>query len=234
MTIEPTLKLHGIWPSPEEELVIRAAVTAHEGAVDIWREWLAQNDIDRLSYGSFRLLPLVYRNLNQYGYDGPEIPKLRGAYRQSWYRNQLLVTRTAEIVGKLEDAGVSAILMKGIPLAIRTYQDLGARSMGDGDLLVPLDQVDRVIAVLEAAGWEPKSRARPLVEVQHAMPYRSQDGLELDIHWFVMISHLYEAAVEPFRDGAVPLAVGGTNLRAFNVTDELLHTCLHGLNWELG
>lgn len=222
------LRLHGIWPTDDEELAIRAALADGERAIAAWKEWLDTNDLDRLSFGSFRLLPLIYSKLAAAHYDGPEMSKLRGVYRQSWYRNQLLLHTVEAILMEFSAAHVPTLLMKGIPLSLRTYQDAGVRSMGDGDILVPPGRRDDAIRILEARGWRRFSAFLP----GHAVVYESSDGLQIDLHWYLTKYHRVEAASEPFWKGAVPFQLGEASTLAMNHTDELLHCLIHGMHWE--
>ncbi|HEX2154970.1 MAG TPA: nucleotidyltransferase family protein [Acidimicrobiia bacterium] len=228
MTHEMPLRLHGIWPSASEELVIRAALASPQDAPALWAEWLETNDIDRLSFGTFRLLPLLYTKLAAADYHGNEMSKLRGTYRQSWYRNQLLGNSVAEMLDALHDRGIPTLLMKGIPLALRTYEDLGARSMGDGDIMVPLSFSSVAREVLEDHGWE---RTIPYFP-GHAMSYRSGKGLEIDLHWYLTKYHQSEAVSDVIWQASMPFELNSVSTRAMNHTDELVHSLIHGLHWE--
>src|SRR5262249_33535971 len=51
--------------------------------------------------------------------------------------------------------GVTPVLLKGSALRESVYRDATERSMGDVDLLVAPDELDRSIAALRAAGYVP-------------------------------------------------------------------------------
>ena len=222
----------GTWPGPDEELVLRAAIAEDDRAIAHWDSWLLRNDIDRLSFGSYRLLPLVYRNLSRLGYDSPVMPKLKGAYRQSWVRNRLLLEATAGVVGGLAAVGVSTVLIKGLPLALRTYRDVGARSMGDADVLVRPDHASEAFSWLSASGWTPARGARFDPVRRSSVGLASRDGLEIDLHWYPIADRPFAAAADPFWEGADKLRVGGSDILAVNPTDQVLLALVQGLTWE--
>jgi len=220
----------GTWPGPDEELVLRAAIAEDEGAIAHWETWLHRNDIDRLSFASYRLLPLVYRNLSRFGYVSPVMAKLKGAYRQSWVRNQLLLETTAAVVGELAEIGVATVLLKGLPMALRTYGDVGARSMGDADLLVRPERAVDAFAWLNSAGWVPTRGGRFDPARRSSVGLASRDGLEVDLHWYPIADRPFPAAADPFWEGAGPLGV--SNIEAVNPTDQMLLALVQGLTWE--
>lgn len=230
---ESGIRLHGVWPSPDEVLVVKTALAQDDQAVRHWREWLTRNDIDRLSFGSFRLLPLVYRNLVRCGYEGPEIPKLKGVYRQSWYRNHLLFEATAKMLDRFHTLGIETMVIKGIPLVSRVYGDMGDRWMGDADIVVPYASAGRARAELLDLGWAPISDDVLFApEFRPSMGFAEPGGLELDLHWFLFKQRLYPEAVDPFRDRAVDFQLNGVTTRALDLTDELLLSLINGVYWE--
>ena len=90
--------------------------------------------------GSFRLLPLLYINLQKQGVDDPVMGKLKGIYRQAWSKNQTLFHEMAGVIAHLQDAGIKTMLLKGASLSLLYYKNNGARPMADIDVLVPLKQ----------------------------------------------------------------------------------------------
>lgn len=231
---EARIRPHDNWPTEDEALVVRAAVAEGEQAVVHWRAWLSRNDIDRLSFGSFRMLPLVYKNLSSSGYAGPEMPKLKGVYRQSWYRNHLLFDRTAEVVGRLQTIGIPSMLIKGIPLVANVYHDMGTRWMGDADLVVPVDAAGDARSELIRSGWSPIAKdLRFVPQYRPSVGLEAADGLELDLHWYLFKQRLYPQAVDPFWDRAVEFELQGVPTRTLDPTDALLLTLVNGVYWEV-
>src|SRR4051794_33088149 len=61
-------------PSPRQTLLLRAALMCGERSVQAWHGWREGGELDDLDPASFRLLPLVYRNLLAAGLEDPEMP----------------------------------------------------------------------------------------------------------------------------------------------------------------
>ena len=78
-------------PSAAQRLLLEAALGDGEAAVAAAREWSLLVDLDRIDFGSFRLLPLLVRNLERLDIELPSSDRLRGIYRRCWYRNQVLL-----------------------------------------------------------------------------------------------------------------------------------------------
>jgi len=54
-------------PSPVEQLLLRAALLDGEEAITAWQAWITAVDLSNVNPGSYRLLPLLYDNLNRLG-----------------------------------------------------------------------------------------------------------------------------------------------------------------------
>jgi hypothetical protein len=219
--------------TPHQELLLKAALLSDEESLKAFRKWQGAADWEEyLEQGSFRLLPLLYINLQKHGVDDPAIGKLKGIYRQAWSKNQTLFHEMAKVVEHLQNAGIKTMLLKGASLSLLYYKNNGARPMADIDVLVPLKQARLAIEILQKAGW--KSPV-PLTELDliygHAIQLSNNSGKEFDLHWrpFNGCRDEYE---KDFWDGAIPLKLANVNSLAPNPTDMLFHTIIHGVAWN--
>ena len=88
-----------MFPTREQELLLRAALLQGEPALQAWQDCKAQVNLEQeLDMGSYRLMPLLYRNLRTLGVDDPLMGKLRGIYGREWYKNQMLFRAMAEVL----------------------------------------------------------------------------------------------------------------------------------------
>src|SRR5215470_12661875 len=133
------------WPTPRQELLLKAALLEGEAAVEAWESWRANTDIHRLDQGSYRMLPLLYRNLQKHEIKDPVMEKLKGVYRHTWYKNQILFSRMAAILRSFQEAGIDVMVLKGTALVLLHYKDYGLRPMNDFDVLVRLKQSSEAI-----------------------------------------------------------------------------------------
>ncbi|MFI5324260.1 MAG: hypothetical protein ACHQ6U_12215, partial [Thermodesulfobacteriota bacterium] len=61
----------GCWPTTEQEFLLRACISPGPEAVDAFLKWKSLAYINCSDPGSYRLFPLLYRNLLSHGVDDP-------------------------------------------------------------------------------------------------------------------------------------------------------------------
>ena len=127
-------------PSPEHEIVLAAAFLHGEAGRHALDKFRTRLDIDHLDVESYRLLPLVHRNMRRLGVDHPDQSRLKGIHRHTLVRNHILLHQVRGILEALHGAGIDTLVLKGAALALTHYKDLGLRPMDDLDLLVPIDR----------------------------------------------------------------------------------------------
>lgn len=218
------------WPNAEQELLLRAALGRGPGAVDAWRAWQRSVNIAEVDAGSFRLLPLLYRNLTSLGLDPNELGKLKGVYLQSWARNQIAMRTLAQVLRALRGAGVEAIVLKGAALALLCYRDLGVRPMKDLDVLVPPERNADAAETAAGIGWLPSPMDYRGAEAESH--FHTENGRELDIHRYLLQHDRYAGADDTLWAAAVPLEVEGVATRALSAADQLFHVLVHGIAWN--
>ena len=109
--------------------------------------------------------------------------RLIRAYQQCLARNILREELLSPVFDQLERRDVPAILLKGAAVVRWAYDDLGARDMGDVDVLVPAPRWDEALAALAAAGARLEGRPRT-----HQLDYAVQAVLgsaRLDLHRYL-------------------------------------------------
>jgi len=225
------------WPNQEQELLLRAALLRGADSLRAWEQWRADVDIDHLDVGSQRLLPLLYRNLSVQGVADPLMTRYKGAYRRTWYDNQLLIHRVSDLLRCFSAAGIETLVLKGAALALRHYGDLALRPMSDLDVMVPLEKSAAAIRVMTESGWQPLPRTQEgfnerYLEIVHAHGFTHPGRGECDLHW-----HLFPECCEPdadndFWEQAVPFELNGVATRTLSPTDQLMHVCVHGAAWN--
>ncbi|HZQ07119.1 MAG TPA: nucleotidyltransferase family protein [Anaerolineae bacterium] len=228
---------NGGWhPSAEQELLLRAALWRGADARAAWETWRARVDLPKLDSGSFRLLPLLYLNLRSIGVESSALTQLRKVYDYFRFPNQILLFHGKKSLQTLHAAGIPTLLLKASALIPLYYHDVGARPMGDLDVLVPTSQTREALWVLHEMGW--KTKLRPLNELPDAyldQTYAHTLTLErvtLDLHQHVLFRDSRLHADDDFWTGAIPLDFWGIATLALNPADQLLHVCAHGTLWN--
>lgn len=230
------VNFHDWRPSPEQELLLRAALLRGDEAVRALRSWERTLGQAPLDPGSRRLLPLLHRNLKEQKIAFEYTADLRKAYRETWARNQMLMSRLPGLLKILRDAGIRSLVLKGTSLIKRFYGDGGLRPMKDLDVLVPVHCAHEAATLLSRKGWSPERKPDSTfgryVSVNHALRLWDSSQIELDLHWHLLNECLSPSADDAFWEAAVPFEIGGAATRALCATDELLHTCIHGVRWN--
>ncbi len=174
------------YPHPEQELLLAAALLPGTEAIAAWAEWHARVNFERKQWdvGSFRLLPLVYRTLQQNGTDDPVMDRLKGIYRRAWTEGQLQQQVGAGVVAALQDAGIPALLLQSPPTAVEEHPLPSA----DTDLLVRPEQIPTAIALLTRRGWQPVGRAPEQLtpaarQIRPSQPFANAQGRTVTLHW---------------------------------------------------
>ncbi len=229
-----------------EQLLRLLAVTWSPHGVDLPASisWPA---VIRLAHKE-RVAPLLQTAVRRAGIPVPaaEQQTLHRIYYQTAameaYRLQIL----ERILAALSAVPVPVLLLKGPALSETLYRNLGARAVGDLDLVVPAEQVSACRRVLEDLDYVPTE-----VEVTPGahLAYRNEQayttaapgGGYVEIHWHLLdIPHyLRKIPVQWFWQHSQPVEIGGHSPRILDPQANMLylpahlalHHRFHGLCW---
>lgn len=227
-------------PNVAQEKLLQAALFPDERGIAAWDAWKSQVDLvnDKLDGGSFRVLPLVYSNLKALGVVDEHTARLKGIHRKAWYENQMHLHTLSQVLTMFAGAGIPTLALKGAPLALLHYPEVGARPMSDVDVLVPTERANEALDALHAAGWHDSSyeyvnRVTPkMMQVRHSWGFGDGKGHGFDLHWHALLVGCFPSADDDFWQGARPLDVNGVCTQTLNPTDMLLHVLAHGGHWN--
>jgi len=226
------------WPTPDQELLLGAALLPDGRAVDAWRKLrprLVDADLDPAAES---MLPALRANLVERGVGGELPEEWHELHRLTWARNQMLLAGVLPLVGELERSGIATLLLKGAAFLTDPDLDGGRRPMVDVDVLVPTERAGAAIEVLTGAGLVPLGGEPPWYVADYAPRFVPSHGFwragegQVDLHWHVLHASCQRGADEDFWAAAVPVEVMGVRTRTLCPADELLHSILHGLRWS--
>jgi hypothetical protein len=199
-------------------------------AQEAWNRWRGANTLEDCPLTEHRLLPLIFRRLQNQGLSPADQRILRGVYRFHWTRNQLALRAAQQAVVALQQAGISCLVLKGLALLLHTYQDRGVRPMWDFDLLVHPDRRDDALDALASLGWTSPVPA-PDLSAKHSHHLVQEGGLELDLHWCSLHQSRWLNADDDFWAASQPLALSdAVEMRCLCPEHNFLHICVHGVN----
>jgi len=235
-------KLPDSFPDPLQEIFLKAALGDRNEALESWRVWKAKVDIEDVDFATFRLLPILYKNLKKHQIEDPLMDKLKGIYRYNWAKNQMLIYATTSILRDLKAKKIPTLLLKGLPLALLAYRDVGCRFMSDVDMLVPPDRAVDAIKIMIEKGWMPKFQgfirpdsnwAKEYIKRRPSCPFSNASGIELDLHWLVTHDSFDPNINNGFWKESIPLELDNETTNTLNPADMLVHVCTHGARWNI-
>lgn len=226
-------------PNVAQEKLLQAALFPDERGIAAWEAWKSQVDLvnDKLDGGSFRVLPLVYSNLKALGVVDEHTARLKGIHRKAWYENQMHLHTLSQVLTMFAGAGIPTLALKGAPLALLHYPEVGARPMSDVDVLVPTERVEDAVALCHANSWRENQHEQinqitpAMLAVRHSWNF-VRERQNMDLHWHALRLGCFPNADDDFWQGARPLDVNGVCTQTLNPTDMLLHVLVHGGHWN--
>ena len=227
----PPLPESILWPTAQQELLLAAATGGADSAPDAFRAWRAGINLeDAFDRGTYRLLPLLYSNMQRIGLKDPLMARLKGVYRKEWCTTHELFHAFKPMLAALEGHGIRTLQVKGAPLALTYYRNYAARPMADADVVVPRDQVPRALEILESLGWQPEYRPSPEdLKFRHAVWVADPKGRSIDLHWHFLYDACNDDADTHFWSSVRALDFVGVPTRQLDPTNMLLHTIIHGV-----
>ncbi|MBD2183003.1 nucleotidyltransferase family protein [Aerosakkonema funiforme] len=220
------------WVTSEQELLLLAALQQGKDATDAWQQWKTTVDIEDIDPESYRLLPLLYRNLSVHGVEDSEMVRLKGVYRRRWYENQLLVSKITELLRYFQDAAIETLILKDVALLLHYYQDDGLHPIDIFDIFVRWADGDAAIALLNKLGWKLKEKVPDkILSKLSVITFVDDSGKILNLY-----RHIYWYPWQEntdFGSGAIATQIKDLSTYVFNPTYQLLQLCQQGTIWHL-
>ena len=187
---------------------------------DIWEEAERQE-----------VLPILYHIIKRTNLPIPQNLLAEGerVFLKNALRNSLLLIELQEILRRLNEKGVSTILLKGMHWAV-VSENIGLRAMGDIDLLVQASDLGTVDKEWLSLGYEPYPlNPLPGGKVGHLLAYSLKEkGVFLEIHWKLLDTHYpFQIETEELLGRARKIEIEGIPCLTLSPEDLLIHLCLH-------
>jgi len=224
----------GVWPTEEQQLLLRAALLDAPAATEAWAAWLQRAQTDSLDAGSWKLIPQVYVNLKRLGVNDPLLPQAKLCHLHSWTCNQRLFHQSAGFLEELRQSGIPALVLKGVALANLYYPDTGARPMADLDVLVPPAKFLELGRRLLDEGWKQTdghSFDSFRMDYMPSYGFMRPDGFWVDLHCHVLHADCGPRADDEFWSRAQPWNLRHAATLTLAPEDQLLHVISHGVRW---
>lgn len=223
---EPTF-----WPSERQEKLLLAALGSPAQATQTWRALQSDFVLDELELGSFDLMALIYRRLNEAGYHDSVVERLKGIYRREWVRANVMLEHTREVAGALAGAGIRCLFVEGSPLAERYYPERGTRPSWYVDVLVARPDFRGALAALAALGWHPSAEFDAAAHSERVAlldANRSVCVVRTTLSYDFCGTPGSGAPLDPLWETAEEYDLSGTRIHVPAPTEALLAVCATG------
>lgn len=180
-----------------------------------------------------RLVEFLYSQLKKQGL-APRVPaellqSLRADYLRTAKRNLRIYQELRGLFAGFQRAGIDGILLKGAYLAEEVYGDVGVRPMGDADVLVKKQDLERVAKVMQDLGYARTNQLDEMIaEDYHFAWMHTGHGLMVEIHWDLIDSLAgIHVNMDALWERVRPARIAGTWMHGLSAEDQLLHLCIH-------
>jgi len=191
-----------------------------------------------------KVLPLLYRNLNQIGAGlVPQafLTELRQHHLGNASRNLFLTKELLSLLNLFEKATIPLVPFKGPMLASLAYGDISWREFDDLDILVPREHALKGVELLTSQGYLKTYTMSETEEVDYLDSgceftlVHEGSGVIVDLHWR-FFRDVYAFPFDPWKlwRQLEVLSVAGRPIPAMPLEETLLLHCVHGSKhqWE--
>lgn len=218
-------------PDEQSWRLLVAATARAPRALEAWDEW--QSRTSGRSRLANRLKPLIAANLAAQSSAAATMTDAMALARRCWLKNTIALHRLASVLHELAAAGVRAALLKGAASVLVDYRDLALRPMRDVDVVVPLADRRRAIAIMEAGGFPAHDPIDERLAVRtHGGAYIRPGHLNVDLHWHALWANCWPGADESFWATVQPIVLHGVPAWVPSPEMRLLTTCVHGFRHQ--
>jgi Uncharacterised nucleotidyltransferase len=176
----------------------------------------------------------VFRSLEALDDVDPAVmAELGAAYSLAIASHLRALTDLAAIGEILAEASVPWLCVKGPVLTEVAYRELGLRTYGDLDIVVPPAELGKALDALEAGGCQLEERDWTVLlpnlngEVHVTLPH----GTPGDVHWHLIndgeLRRSFRLPMAEMMQRARPVRLGGNEVLTLDSTDTLLHLTVH-------
>jgi hypothetical protein len=229
-----THALTAVLPAPDTTELVRACL--HEGASSPeWSVWRRRSGDLRVvlseQEGLRALMPLLYhaRHQDQTELEPRDLTLLRAAALREELRYRTILPVAARALDALSQAGVEAMVTRGVALLETAYPAPGLRHCHDLDLLVRAEHLAPARATLASIGWTPSppQRSRQLEGASVKLVHPT--GFPLKLHTRLFAQPYYNLPPDGVFARGQSFTVGGAAARRTSSTDMLLHICVNAV-----
>jgi hypothetical protein len=230
------------FPNKEEELFLRMVLSSNDVFPKLWQEWKERVALDSLDKATSKLIPFLYLRLKELNLANDETKRIEGVYRFTWHKNLLVIDAARKVISLFNRENIPVILLKGVPLLAKVYENTGARSIGDADILVDPACFKKAVDIMKANSWQyiydsPFAISKlsgPLADKYiEEITFFNDRNILIDIHRS-LFSYLFKEnrehpmSYDEISKYSIECDVKGTKCRMPCNEDMIIHIVVHG------
>lgn len=156
-------------------------------------------------------------------------------YSQNLMKNLWIIEETENLLASMNENGIQCMVLKGVPLAEKLYDDPGARKSDDIDLLVKEDQLPEAVDVLIRKGYRYYDRGQDMLlwsrgPLTHHIRMEKPTVLgicNVEIHFHLTDTAEKQIIISEFWERSRAVIIGKTAKYELTSSDLLLYLCIH-------
>jgi hypothetical protein len=135
----------------EDALALTAAIGTRDNALLAWTRLMELMHFDEINSNTQRIAPTIFLNLKGTR-EFKERERLRGSYKYTWAKTTRLIHSIEPILRKFDAVDLDYRIIKGLAIQV-SLNHVGSRIMGDVDVLIGLNDVDRATDIVRSFGF---------------------------------------------------------------------------------
>lgn len=208
------------------QLLLKAACCTSETGIQAWQQWHTTANIEQLDSESYRLLPLLSKNLVANQVQTSEMTRLQGVYRRYWYSNQLMIRELTTVLQALQAANINFLLVGDAVLLGYYGADLGMRPVEQLDVVVSPQDASKAIQVLAQLNWQAKATLTDSFKSLHSkIGLWNSSHLLLHLHWRLFGVDVPQNLDSGLWQTAESALLHQAPVRTLNSVDQILYIC---------
>ncbi|VEF49082.1 Uncharacterised protein [Bacillus freudenreichii] len=204
---------------------------------------ISEEDFDGVDWELFlqlaihhRLFPLLYMKISRLKCEAipiQVIDSLGKLYRKNTFRMLHLCGVLEKVSKVFAENNIRFLLLKGPTLAQELYGDISLRTCGDLDILVPIEDLEKVENLILAQGYEKDGYIQTLLNDwkwrhHHFTYYHKSDGTKIEIHWRLNPSPSIEPSFDELWKRKRESSLVGSTTYVLGKEDQILALVTHG------
>ncbi|WP_176772776.1 nucleotidyltransferase domain-containing protein [Sporomusa acidovorans] len=184
-----------------------------------------------------RLYPIVYRYFKKLAHPGvPDdvMTNLSQFDKENIYKTLKMLTEFQTLLKSFDEGGITAVPIKGFPLAYQLFGDITLRTSRDLDILISPVDVDRSMKILERKGYVCNQSLNGAFSLKRWMKFNKHLeyqnhhlGICVELHWRLNC-HCMDLPQDIIRGNMQLVRMLDYSVKIFGRESLLLYLVIHG------